>query len=198
MSTVDEQGGIMNIHSFSVAALCTMLLFANPLRAEQAASAAGALQPFHDAVSDYAKLHRRLEKQVRQLHVTEHAEEIFDASDALANAIKAARPTAREGDLFTPAVANVFRERIADALTAGGFHPEEVIAASLEEADEEAPLPVVNGRFPWLRGAAMWPCVLNALPLLPDDLEYRIVGRDLVMVDTHANLVVDILRNAVR
>jgi hypothetical protein len=103
---------------------------------------------------------------------------------------------APEGDLFTPAVAKVFRERIADALTARGFLPEEVTAASIEEIEEGAPLPVVNGRFSWMRGAAMWPCVLSALPLLPDDVQYRIVGRELVLVDVHANLVVDILREA--
>ncbi len=44
----------------------------------------------------------------------------------------------------------------------------------------------------------MWPCVLDALPRLPHELQYRFVGRDLVLVDTHADLVVDILRNAVR
>lgn len=188
----------MNIHSFSVGALCTMLLFTNSLRAEQGVPTTGALQQFRHAVNDYAKLHRRLEKQVPQLRVTEHAREIFEASDALAAAIKAARAAAREGDLFTPVVANVFRERIADALTAGGFLPEEVTAASIEEADEDAPLPVVNGRFPLRHAAAMWPCVLNALPLLPEELQYRMVGSDLMLVDTHANLVVDILRTAVR
>jgi hypothetical protein len=59
-------------------------------------------------------------------------------------------------------------------------------------------MPVVNGRFPWLRGAGMWLCVLNALPSVPEELQYRIVGRDLVLVDVHANLVVDSLRDALR
>jgi hypothetical protein len=44
----------------------------------------------------------------------------------------------------------------------------------------------------------MWPCVINALPPLRGELQYRIVGRDLVLVDVHANLVVDILREALR
>ena len=43
----------------------------------------------------------------------------------------------------------------------------------------------------------MWSSVLAALPPLPHELQYRFVGRDLVLVDTHADLVVDILRNAV-
>jgi hypothetical protein len=95
-------------------------------------------------------------------------------------------------------MAALLKVRVADALTARGFLPEEMVAASLEEADDEAPLPVVNGRFPWRRGAAMWPCVLEALPRLPHELQYRLVGRDLVLVDTHADLIVDILRDVVR
>lgn len=36
-------------------------------------------------------------------------------------------------------------------------------------------------------------CLRNALPALPDELEYRSAGTVLLLVDTHANLVVDVL-----
>jgi hypothetical protein len=42
----------------------------------------------------------------------------------------------------------------------------------------------------------MFPCVTGALPPLPTELQYRIVGDSLVPVDVHASLTVDILRNA--
>jgi len=42
----------------------------------------------------------------------------------------------------------------------------------------------------------VWPALLAALPALPEELEYRFVGWDLVLVDTHADLVVDILKDA--
>jgi hypothetical protein len=51
----------------------------------------------------------------------------------------------------------------------------------------------VNGAFPWAIGSAMFPCVTTALPPLPPELQYRVVGRDLVLIDLHANLIVDIL-----
>jgi hypothetical protein len=35
------------------------------------------------------------------------------------------------------------------------------------------------------------PNVLANLPQLPEDLEYRILGRDLILRDVHANLIVD-------
>jgi len=40
------------------------------------------------------------------------------------------------------------------------------------------------------------PTLLLDLPTLPSELEYRIVGRDLVLRDVAANLIVDLLPNA--
>jgi hypothetical protein len=115
----------------------------------------------------------------------------------MADAVREVRFSAKEGDIFTAAAA-VIRKNISDALGARGFRPEQMIAASEAEAEENAPQPVVNGRFPWMRDAAVWPCILDALPALPGELQYRFVGRDLVLIDVHADLVVDILRQAIR
>ena len=38
------------------------------------------------------------------------------------------------------------------------------------------------------------PSLLENLPKLPPEIEYRITGRDLVLLDSKANLVVDIIR----
>ena len=156
------------------------------------------LQQFKASIRQYVQLHRQIERQLPPFRAHSDAVDIIESSSAMASALQTARAGAREGDLFTPEVAALLRMRVAEALTARGFLPEEMVAATLEEADEDAALPVVNGRFAWRRGAAMWPCVIDALPGLPPELQYRFVGRDLVLVDTHADLVVDILRNAVR
>ena len=37
------------------------------------------------------------------------------------------------------------------------------------------------------------PLLLGTLPRLPDDLEYRFMGRQLVIRDTRTNLIVDYL-----
>jgi hypothetical protein len=42
----------------------------------------------------------------------------------------------------------------------------------------------------------MFPCVLEALPTLPPELQYRIVGDTLVLIDVHAGLIVDLLPHA--
>jgi hypothetical protein len=44
----------------------------------------------------------------------------------------------------------------------------------------------------------MPPSVLLRLPKLPKGLEYRFVGKHLILYDMKANLIVDIFRNAVR
>jgi hypothetical protein len=54
----------------------------------------------------------------------------------------------------------------------------------------------VNKPFPWALGSAMTPQLIDILPALPNELQYRFAERSLVLVDTHADLVVDILPNA--
>ena len=156
------------------------------------------LQQFKTSIHQYVQLHRQIEEQLPPLGPQSDAQDIIESSNAMATALQIARAGAHEGDLFTQEVGVLLRARVTDALIARGFLPEEMVAATLDEVDEDAPRPIVNGRFPWRRGAAMWSSVLAVLPPLPQELQYRFVGRDLVLVDTHADLVVDILRNAVR
>ena len=84
--------------------------------------------------------------------------------DAMAAAVRAARPDAREGDLFNPRVEPVIRLRIARALETRGLTPAAVRAAELAEADPAGVTLKVNGAFPWAIGTAMVPCILEALP----------------------------------
>jgi hypothetical protein len=57
----------------------------------------------------------------------------------------------------------------------------------------------VNARYP---EAAPLPTVppnlLASLPPLPKDLEYRIVGNDLILRDVHANVIIDFIPMAIR
>jgi hypothetical protein len=54
----------------------------------------------------------------------------------------------------------------------------------------------VNEAFPAGVAVLRPPKLVGALPPLPAELEYRVVGRDLALVDLRANLVVDVLRRA--
>lgn len=187
----------MSTHAFASIAAALLLAISVAATADPMWGEPAPLHRFTAFIREYVQLHRQIERQLPPLHVRSDVQDIVESSNAMASALRTARATAREGDVFTPALATLLRARISGALAARGFLPEELVAATLEEADENAPLPVVNGRFPWARGSPTWPCVIDALPDLPDELQYRMVGNDLVLVDTHAGLVVDILRNAI-
>jgi hypothetical protein len=156
-----------------------------------------ALAHFRKTVNRYVELHRRLEAGLPSRTMSSDAEQNQRAVDALAAAIRDARLSARPGSVFTPQVADVFRRRIATAVR----DVECDIATLLDEMEEAGlpgvPPPVINGSLPWGLGDVPWPSILWRLPRLPDELEYRFVGRHIVLLDVHANLVVDILENAV-
>jgi hypothetical protein len=56
----------------------------------------------------------------------------------------------------------------------------------------------VNARFAWGAGSVMPPEILAKLPALPKALQYTFVNRDLLPVDADADLIVDVLPDAVR
>ena len=70
----------------------------------------------------------------------------------------------------------------------------------IQRVDEAAlfyPPLAVNARFEWSCSAATPGFLIAALPPLPDELQYRFVGVDLVLVDVPARLIVDIMPLAI-
>ena len=106
------------------------------------------------------------------------------------------RVNARQGNIFTPGVAQMLTDRLARAIDEHGYDPADILADINAERLPGMPEPEVNGEYPWGIGSMMWPTLLRALPVLPRELEYRFSNRDLVLIDIHANLVLDILENA--
>ena len=154
------------------------------------------LHGFDHGINQYVRLHRRLERSLPPEHLFDDSEDMSLITDALHAALVDARPHAREGSIFTPAVAYAFSARLERAIEGLGRTPAEVWIAMNRGYLSGVPEIQVNDRFPPIRYARVWPALLDALPALPDELEYRFVDRDLLLVDVHADLVVDILRDA--
>ena len=157
------------------------------------------VRQFVAATRDYAWMHRRIESAVGPLEINADINRIHSAVIQLAAAIRAERPNARPGDLFTPALGAELRWRIAEALAEHGYTAADIREA--EAADGTDPSLVslaVNGPFPWGYASAMFRCLIEALPELPPELQYRIVGNTLVLVDVHASLIVDLLPSALQ
>jgi len=156
-----------------------------------------AVRAFSVATRDYASMHRRLERQIGSIQINTPIESINRLMEELAVAIRAERPDAKQGDFFTRALAPELRARINHALAMNGFTADDVRQSERRDAiDVGAAVLRVNGTFPWALGAAMFPCVIAALPPLPPELQYRITGDALVLIDVHASLIVDLLPRA--
>ena len=150
---------------------------------------------FLQRVDDYVALHRQLETQLPPEIVTSDLEALFAPRKTLAAALRAARAGARQGEIFTPEMAHYFRALVADALEKGDIENMLAIVEDENLVNEPAQ---VNGDYPAGRSIAMLPpCLLAALPALPRELRYEFVGRDLILWDVHAGLIVDFVPNAI-
>ena len=155
-----------------------------------------AIAAFEQSTRDYASLHRRLEEPIGSIRLGMSVEAINRHIQELSAAIRAERATARGGELFTPALAIELRSRVRAGLVEHGYTAADVLAHGRVAGVDYTQVRLrVNDTFPWILGVAMFPCVVDALPAIPPELQYRIVGRDLVLIDVHASLIVDILPN---
>ena len=153
-----------------------------------------ALQDFDRRVHWYVRLHRRLERSLPPEHLFGDLEDMPIAVDALHAAMVDARPNARPGEFFTPGVAEVLIARLERVAGEGG--PSEEVGPLYLGFTHRVPLPQVNDRIPGGRNARPGPALLAVLPALPQELEYRVVGSTLLLVDVHADLVLDVLKEA--
>ncbi len=149
------------------------------------------LGEFDRRVTAFVTLHREVARSLPPVHMFLDDEGGL-ASDELRESLVAARPLARPGVFFTPAVAELLKRRIDDALLYGVGSS----AMPLYEPLPGDPAPTVNQPFPSVLGSVQWPALVRALPAVPRELDYAFWGRDLVLVDVDANLVIDILPEA--
>lgn len=158
---------------------------------EQTDDAAG-FKEFSARVDEYLKLHKTVEKQLPAMKNKEELPEMIVANQqVLARKIREARPDAKPGDIFTHASREAFRHVIHSTLS-----PESAaVRSTIRQRDTVKPVRLrVNGIYPDAIAETTFPStLLQKLPTLPDELSYRIAGRDLVLVDRRANLVVDLL-----
>lgn len=117
-------------------------------------------------------------------------EEIDEHRDQLRGQIKSARVGAKRGDFFTPGMEALVR-RVC-ATTTAGSEGEEVKSTIMDENPGKLPSITVNDRYPDSVPVTTMPTeLLEALPKLSEYLEYRFLGKRLVLVDAGAGVVLD-------
>jgi hypothetical protein len=153
-----------------------------------------ALAVFHERVDSYVALHRRLAPPLAAADSTDPLSRLL-TKQYLASAIRSSRRTAQQGDIFTPDVAAVFRQLLADSI---GERDGETFLAELggSEVVPHGMHPTVNEPFSMTAVLRIPPGVRLGLPPLPAELDYRIAAHDLLLWDIYAGIVVDFVPNA--
>jgi len=151
---------------------------------------------FNEEVAAYLRLQDAVRRQLGMQRLFADPEDLFNAVHSIQTGIRAARPEARPGSIFTTAVSALIQGRLQRRLAVCNYTVEDVLAFLNEERLPGVPEPKVNGSFPWTVGSAMWPTLLAVLPPLPPQLQYRFFDRDLVLIDMDADLVIDVLKGA--
>jgi hypothetical protein len=155
---------------------------------------AKAIADFNERIKKYLELHNKIEASLPSVPDRTDPKRISDYQAGFAKQMTAARASARPGDIFTPPVRQIFRRVIRHALR--GTSGRELRAEILDEYTRPVPLRV-NGPYPSdIPLSSVPPRILEALPRLPEDVEYRFVDRQLILFDNHAQIIVDYMTNA--
>jgi hypothetical protein len=154
-----------------------------------------AVAEFQRRLRQYDAVRERLDASLPVQAVSSNPAEILAVIEAHHSALQSARQTARQGDMFSPGIAGLFRHWILDSLH--GVTAEEFFVMITEDDAPPMAPPAVNASYP--DGGArttMPPQLLQVLPKLPSELEYRFINRDLILWDRHANLIIDFIPHA--
>ena len=160
------------------------------------------LKDFQQRVGDYVKLRKKALDSVPHLAKESKPAEIEKYEKGLVEAIRVARPAAKQGEIFTPAIEPIFaailHQNLVGAATA---KRDNRVAAKqgnpVHDSDPGDKLPTlkVNTVYPKSAPLSTVPVtLLMKLPPLPPDLEYRFIGRTMVLRDRLSNLIVDFMK----
>jgi hypothetical protein len=153
---------------------------------------AAVMADFAKRVDAYVSLHRKFEATLPKLSKQTDPKEMDTHERALAKLIQDGRKDAKPGDLFTPNM-----QRVVRALFRPIFSGKAGAQIKSEITDKEYKgnvKLVVNGRYPDdVPVSTVPPQVLEGLPKLPEELEYRFIRNSLLLVDSHAHIIVDFM-----
>jgi len=164
------------------------------LHAQSVNPDAAAVKAFGERVKAYVDLRQRVAQGLVHPAMPATAAEIERFKRQLAQGIREERRSAKEGDIFTADIAPQFREIIRADLKSRDM--EDALAA----VAEVSPRLALYVNDPWPRDlprATIPPRLLARLHPLPEGVEYRFLSRHLVLLDSDADLIIDLVRNVI-
>ena len=143
------------------------------------------LADFTRRVRGYVELRTSVGTGLPALKVTTDVAEIEQAENLLARKIREARETAKRGELFARPIEGQIKKMLA-------VEVDENTLASIKDDNPGEFSFKLNGAYPKHRPlSTVPPNLLQLLPELPDGVEYRFIGRHLILRDMQANIIID-------
>ena len=152
------------------------------------------LADFDRHVKDYLKQRERVKAKIAPLSKDAKPEQIDAYQKSFVEALRGMRAGTKPGYIFNNETADYFR-----AIIKSDFRPDEKseIRQTILTADTKGVPLKVNYPYPETKELTQIPpTVLLKFPQLPKEVKYRYVGRNLLLVDTDNNLIVDYMPNA--
>jgi hypothetical protein len=169
------------------------------------------LRKFQHEIEEYVELRQSVLKQIPPINPKSTPAEIEAHQKALTQAIIAYRRGAKRGDIFKPEVEAAIRRTLhREFASAQG----PALLKDIKQGNpkvEGNPLPkdpskevkpsvtvAVNALYPDSAPfSSVPPSLLLKLPLLPEQVRYRFIGRALILRDTEANVILDYIPDVV-
>src|SRR5215204_1899692 len=154
-----------------------------------------AIQNFENRVKEYVKLRNKVRENAPKLSKDSTPEQIDAYRTTLEEALRNARKGARRGDFFASGIASFIRRTLKNEFQ--GRDRKEIREIVFETELQGV---VLRVNYPYAQSAELseMPATLLAkLPQLPNEVRYRFVGSNLILVDRESNLIIDFMPDAV-
>lgn len=155
------------------------------------------IHDFKKRVDHYEDVSEKLEKQVYPHRQELDANEIHKKQKELAARILKALPDWKQGNIFTPQIAELFKRRIAEVVNAGPDGAN-VKAAIFDDAPGNVTVKVFTEYPSGVPLSTLPAQLLKVFPAIPKELEYRFLGPHLIIMDVAAFLIVDVIAGAIK
>jgi hypothetical protein len=155
------------------------------------------ISKFQNRVKTYVEQRNKLDDSLKDVPYQTDPASADRHQRALQKLVQTSRSSAKPGDIFTPDMQQLVRQLLRP-IFAGKDGRQIRDEIHDNEYKGNAPL-VVNARYPdEVPLSTVPPQVLQALPKLPGELEYRFIGTNLILFDPHAHIIVDYMERAYR
>ncbi len=155
---------------------------------------AQAIADFMTRVNAYVAIHLVAERAAPKLPEEATPKQIDQTQRSMAAQILAARAGAKRGDIFTPEMSAFVKRLLARVFS--GPDGWQLRSSIMDDNVKFVPL-TANQRYPdAVPLTTMPPDVLKALPELPEEMEYRFIGTQLILFDQHAHIIPDFIPDA--